>query len=66
MRTSVAPPKIFVSVLKGVPVVSKAIVPNTVNIFLQKLIHSELISFKKNKLPRKVCIQKILRKHSGY
>ncbi|MGB7955650.1 MAG: hypothetical protein WCF23_16880, partial [Candidatus Nitrosopolaris sp.] len=54
-----APPKIIVSVLKGVRVVSKAIVPNTVNICMQKLTHSKLINFKKNKLPRKVGIQKI-------
>ena len=50
MRRWSAPPKIIVSVLKGVRVVSKAIVPNTVNICMQKLTHSKLINFKKNKL----------------
>ena len=39
-----APPKMFVSVLNGVRVVSNAIVPKTVNICMQTLLH-----FKTNK-----------------
>jgi hypothetical protein len=46
-----APPKIFVSVLKGVRVVSRAIVPNTVNIVCGIPLISKLINFRKSNIP---------------
>jgi hypothetical protein len=55
-----APPKILVSVLKGVRVVSKAIVPNTVNIVNGISLISKLINFKTNKIPG--CMQKLVPK----
>lgn len=53
-----APPKILVSVLKGVRVVSRAIVPNTVNIVSGISLIPKLINFKENE----PCIQEIASK----